>query len=118
MPNALTIVTLFSALSFVFYGLSCLTSKRMGLEFERFGLTKTQRQLTGVLQLIGGLGLLIGYYQSLLLAAISATGLAVLMLLGFLVRLKIKDSIVLSAPALMYALLNTYLALKFFGAFN
>ena len=87
----------------------------MALEFNRFGLTKTQRQLTGVLQLLGGLGLLIGYYYFLLLAGISALGLALLMLFGFIVRLKIKDSIVLSAPSLMYALLNVYLALCFFG---
>jgi hypothetical protein len=118
MISSLTIATLFSALSFVFYGLSCLISKRMVIEFNRFGLNKSQRQLTGALQLIGGLGLLIGYFQSLLLAAASATGLALLMILGFLVRLKIKDSVLLSAPSLMFALLNIYLALHFFGAFN
>ncbi|MGK0379173.1 MAG: hypothetical protein ACJA1Z_002997 [Patiriisocius sp.] len=118
MLNAITIVTLFSALSFLFYGLSCLTSKRMTLEFERFGLSKQQQTLTGIFQLIGGAGLAIGYYQSLILTAISASGLALLMLLGFLVRLKIKDSVVLSAPSLMYALLNLYLALYFFGVLS
>jgi hypothetical protein len=118
MPSALTIVTLFSALSFLFYGVSCLTSKRMTLEFERFGLSKQQQTLTGIFQLIGGAGLAIGYYQSLILTAISASGLALLMLLGFLVRLKIKDSVVLSAPSLMYALLNLYLALYFFGVLS
>ena len=115
MLNAITIVTLFSALSFLFYGLSCLTSKRMTLEFKRFGLSKQQQLLTGILQLVGGIGLAIGYYQSQMLAAISAAGLALLMLLGFFVCLKIKDSLVLSAPALMYALLNIYLALRFFN---
>ncbi|MFT4610792.1 MAG: putative membrane protein YphA (DoxX/SURF4 family) [Glaciecola sp.] len=118
MPSVLTILTLFSALSFLFYGLSCLTSKRMTLEFERFGLTKQQQTLTGILQLIGGAGLVIGYYQSLKLAAISSTGLTVLMLLGFLVRLKIKDSLVLSAPSLVYALINLCLTLQFFGCLN
>lgn len=114
MIGALTVMTLFSAASFVFYGISCLTSKRMQLEFERFGLAK-QRALTGVLQLIGGLGLAIGFYSSFKLAAFSAAGLAILMLSGFVVRLKVKDSVVASAPALMYALLNGYLALRFFG---
>jgi hypothetical protein len=114
MISALTIVTLFSGLSFLFYGLSCLKSKRMAEEFKRFGLDK-QRKLTGILQLIGGTSLIIGYYQYLLLSAFSALGLGVLMLLGFLVRLKIKDSFALSAPSLLYALLNFYLALRFFG---
>ncbi|MGK0324533.1 MAG: hypothetical protein ACJAR4_002587 [Psychroserpens sp.] len=90
----------------------------MTLEFERFGLSKQQQTLTGIFQLIGGAGLAIGYYQSLILTAISASGLALLMLLGFLVRLKIKDSVVLSAPSLMYALLNLYLALYFFGVLS
>ena len=114
MPRAITLLTLFSALSFIFYGMSCLTSSRMASEFERFGLSKNQRNLTGIFQLIGGGGLALGFYISATLAAISAFGLAALMLLGFGVRLKIKDSVVSSAPALMYALLNLYLGLRFF----
>jgi len=114
MPSSLTILTLFSALSFIFYGLSCLTSKRMAIEFNRFGLSKNQRNLTGVFQLLGGSGLALGYYISVPLAAISAFGLAALMFLGFGVRLKIRDSVVLSAPALMYALLNLFLGLRFY----
>jgi hypothetical protein len=117
MISALTIVTLFSGLSFLFYGFSCLKSKRMAAEFKRFGLDK-QRNLTGVLQLIGGTSLIIGYYQHIVLAAFSALGLSVLMFFGFLVRLKIKDSLALSAPSLLYALLNLYLAIRFFGGLN
>ena len=113
MPKLLTVVTLFSAFSFMFYGVSCLTSKRMALDFDRFKLTTSQRQLTGILQLVGGMGLAIGYYTSPILAAVSAIGLAILMIMGFIIRLKIKDSLVLSAPALMYALLNIYLAIRF-----
>lgn len=86
----------------------------MAKEFERFGLSKNQRTITGVFQLIGGSGLGLGYYLLLPLAAFSAFGLALLMFLGFMVRLKIKDSVVLAAPALMYALLNLYLGLLFF----
>ncbi|MGB3607056.1 MAG: DoxX family protein [Psychroserpens sp.] len=114
MPSAITILTLFSSLSFIFYGLSCLTSKRMAIEFGRFGLTPKQRDITGILQLTGGLGLGIGYYLFTPLADFSAFGLSLLMFLGFIVRLKIKDSVIASAPALMYALLNLYLGLRFF----
>ena len=74
MPRAITILTLFSALSFIFYGMSCLTSSRMASEFERFGLSKNQRNLTGIFQLIGGGGLALGFYISATLAAISAFG--------------------------------------------
>lgn len=116
MISALTVVTLFSGLSFIFYGLSCLLSQRMVSEFKRFGLDK-QRKLTGILQLIGGTSLMIGYFYAIQLAAFSALGLGILMLLGFMVRLKIKDSLALSAPSLLYALLNLYLAIRFFGGF-
>jgi len=89
----------------------------MAAEFERFGLSKNQRNITGAFQLLGGLGLGLGYYILLPLAAVSAFGLSALMFLGFGVRLKIQDSVVLSAPALMYALLNLYLGLRFYEVF-
>lgn len=106
------IITIFSALSFTYYGITCLFSKKMVLEFERFGLTPVQRILTGALQLLGSMGLLIGLVQPLI-GLIASSGLAVLMFLGFLVRLKIRDGLVLSLPALLYMILNIYLALGF-----
>jgi len=63
----------------------------------------------GGLQLIGGLGMLIGMCYIPFLHAMSAAGLAVLMTLGFIVRIKIKDSIIQALPSLGYALLNTFI---------
>ena len=76
-------------------------------EFKRFGLEKLGF-LTIILQLIGAAGLLIGlYYKPLLL--LSSLGLGTLMLLGLLVRIRLKDSLWISIPALFYMFLNFYI---------
>lgn len=56
----LAIITFLTAISFLFYGTSCLTTAHMKKEFQRFGYPR-QRLLTGYLQLLGALGLIIGY---------------------------------------------------------
>ena len=106
-------LNLFCAVSFLGYGFSCLSSEHMVREFRRFGLARFRR-LTGTLQLLGGTGLLVGL-QFPVVGAIAAGGLAVQMLLGFGVRLKIRDRLVLCLPALIYLLLcgllcNLYLS--------
>jgi hypothetical protein len=82
----------------------------MNTEFKRYGLDD-QRTLVGTLQLAGALGLILGYFYSPLVCLFSALGLSLLMLLGFGVRLKIRDSILQSTPALLYAVVNGYIAL-------
>jgi hypothetical protein len=100
---------LFSAVSFLFFGYSCLTSLFMRQEFERYGLAK-YRRLTGTLQIIGALCLLGGLFY-LPLAITGAAGLMVLMLLGLAVRIRLRDSFIQSTPALFYALLNLVIVL-------
>lgn len=109
-----TLVTFFSGISFLSYGAALLFSRHMEEEFVRFGFSR-QRMLTGYLQLLGALGLLIGYWLSPEIAFFAATGLCLMMLLGFGVRLKIQDSMLASSPALLYALLNGYLGFHYFG---
>jgi small-conductance mechanosensitive channel len=76
----------------------------MKSEFRRFGLEKLGA-FTAALELVGAAGLLIGLrFQPILL--ISAAGLSILMLLGVAVRIKVKDSLLVSLPALLYMLLN------------
>ena len=104
-----TLATFFSGVSFLFFGISCLTAAYMREEFLRYGLDR-QRPLVGILQLLGGLGLLLGYWFSPLLAAVAAGGLCLLMAGGVGVRVKIGDGPVATAPAFIYALLNGYLA--------
>ena len=104
----LTLSILFSAFSFLFFGWACLFTAQMKSEFSRYGLASFRR-IVGVLQLLGGLGLLIGNLNLPLLQLIAATGLCVLMFLGFLIRVKIKDSFLQAVPSLSYALLNAYI---------
>lgn len=110
--NLLTGLTLVSSISFLFFGAACLFDVRMKDEFIRYHLAD-KRKLTGFLQIFGGIGLLVGWLFSPLLALIACLGLALLMLLGFGVRIKIKDTWLQSLPSLCYALLNAYLAIRY-----
>ncbi len=106
------VLILLIAMAFLFYGYNCLFSEKMTEEFNRFGLNTAQRKTTGVAQIIGALGLIGGcFYWPLGLAA--SAGLTLLMLLGFGVRLKIKDSFAESAPSFILMLINGYFAYYF-----
>jgi hypothetical protein len=79
-------------------------------EFKRFGLEKLGL-LTVILELIGAIGLLIGIKINLLLI-IASLGLGLLMLCGVIVRLRLKDNLWISFPALFYMFLNFYIFFK------
>ena len=72
------------------------------------------RKLTGFLQLIGALGLLIGLYLSPIILLLASTGLFLLMIAGFIVRLKIKDNFIKSSPSFSFAAINLFIAIKTF----
>ena len=105
MMNNLLLI--FSAISFLFFGIGCLRSPYLIAEFERYGVPQF-RTFTGLLQLLGGMGILLGYYWSPL-QRFSCFGLALLMLFGVGIRIKIKDNFIQSFPAAFYCLLNSYL---------
>ena len=104
------LVIIFIALSFFYYGASCLFDKRMKSEFQRFGIPQ-YRRLIGISQLLASLLMAIGYFFPIV-ALIAAIGLAVQMLMGFLLRLKIKDGLLQSSPAFLFMILNAYLAIE------
>lgn len=81
-------------------------------EFRRFGLPDSQRILTGVLQLMGAAGLIAGLIMPAL-GLLSSAGLALMMLIAFGVRIRIKDGLAQSAPSLAFMIINGYLALGF-----
>lgn len=85
----------------------------MKSEFKRFGLEKFG-PITVVLELLGGLGLLVGLKFHLILA-LSSGGLALLMLLGVSVRIKVKDTLLVTFPAILFMLVNAYI---FFVSLN
>jgi uncharacterized membrane protein YphA (DoxX/SURF4 family) len=109
MNTIYILLVLFSGISFITYGSLLLDSAEMQNEFKRFELERFTT-LTGLLELLGGIGLLVGLKAELILL-ISSGGLTLLMLLGFGVRLKIKDSFWLSFPSLFFMLLNLYVFL-------
>ena len=100
----LNILIVISSVSFLIYGISYFTTPNMKIEFKRFGLEKFGA-LTAILEILGALGLLLGIrFNPILL--ISSGGLDILMFLGVIVRIKMKDSLLISTPAAIYMLLN------------
>jgi len=77
-------------------------------EFVRYGIPQF-RKLTGWLQLLGSLGIIIGFWIDYL-QIFSTIGLSLMMLLGVTVRIKIKDNLTKILPALFYFLLNAFLS--------
>ena len=82
----------------------------MKSEFNRWGISKF-RVVVGCAQLTGGFGLLLGFYFPVM-TLLSSLGLTVLMLLGFILRLIVKDGIVKSTPAFIYIIINLFILLN------
>jgi uncharacterized membrane protein YphA (DoxX/SURF4 family) len=105
-----------SIVLFLYYGITVLVSDAMAAEFERFGLSRF-RKLTGGLEVLGALGLILGYFVSPFDIAASA-GLTVLMAAGVIVRFRSGDSLVDALPALVMALLNAFIFIHAIGITN
>ena len=101
---------LFSSVSFFFYGLSSFFNSFMIDEFIRYRIPQF-RKLTGWFQLLGSLGIIIGFWVDNL-QALSTICLSLMMLFGVAVRIKIKDNLIKILPAVFYCILNAYLSFK------
>ena len=101
-----------SAISFLGYGAACFLSDSLKKEFDRYRFG-SQRALIGGLQLCAALGLLAGLSKPWIGRA-AAAGLALMMLVAVGVRIRIKDTLLQTTPALFYLVLNAYLG---FAAF-
>ena len=110
MYNIEKVAHLISSIAFIGYGLGCLTLPQFKIEFQRYGLAKL-RTLIGVLEVLGGVGLLFGFFNPQL-KVLSEFCLALLMFFAVLVRLKIRDSLASSLPAIVLLLLNVFIALN------
>ena len=97
-------LVIFSGLSFLIFGYLCFFSSYFKNEFIRYGIPNF-RKITGFFQSLGGLSLIIGVFIDQL-AVIASLGLTILMILGVNVRLKIKDGLLKTMPAIFYAFLN------------
>jgi len=107
MNYLLLFCVLFSSLSFIGYSISYFTSSHMQTEFERFKLKKFGVFII-ILEMLGAIGLLAGLVFTPILL-LSSGGLAILMLLGLITRIKSKDSFLVSSPAIFYMILNSYI---------
>jgi hypothetical protein len=102
-----TICVLLSSLSFYAYTGYFFKSSQMKSEFKRFGLEKFGLIIMA-LQFLGATGLLVGLAYNPILV-FSSLGLSLLMLSGFIVRLKLRDSLWVTLPSLFYMVLNAYI---------
>jgi len=109
-------IVVFNCVTLLFYGASCLVSARMQSEFRRYGIPQ-YRIMTGLLEIAGSIGVLVGLYIHVI-GLLAASGLSILLLCGFGLRIKIRDDIIQSGPALGYCLLNAYIAATFFSFIN
>ena len=98
------IIIVFTAISFIAYGINSFISNRMILEFKRWGLEKSRKEI-GSFQLICGIGILIGLKLNSILI-FSSVILIIMMLVAVYVRIKIKDNISEIIPALAYLILG------------
>mgnify|MGYP000424236199 FL=1 len=116
--NITLIISLFSGISFIVYGISSFRSKRMISEFQRWGYGN-HRKLIGCFQLIGGAGLIYGslfvintfdsnnsIVNSNNILAGSSLILTIMMIGAVFVRIDIKDKFINILPATFYAILN------------
>ena len=114
MSSSLTnLSVLVSSLSFYAYAASYFLSPHMKSEFKRFNLEKIGL-LTVVLQILGATGLLVGLFFKPILS-LAALGLSLLMLSGLIVRIRVKDGLLVSLPALFFLLLNAFILAESLG---
>ena len=103
---------LLTAIAFLVYGPCCVFSGHMVVEFERYRLARF-RKITGYLQILGAVGLLIGFLGTPIVGLLASLGLSIQMLLGFGVRLLIRDSLLQCLPSLSFMMINVGLVFGF-----
>ena len=103
---------LLTAIAFLVYGPCCVFSGHMVVEFERYHLARF-RKITGYLQILGAVGLLIGYLGTPIVGLLASLGLSIQMLLGFGVRLLIRDSLLQCLPSFSFMMINVGLVFGF-----
>lgn len=104
------------ALFFTAYSMQCFYSPFVKREFFRYGLPPSVRILTGILQLMGAMGLITGMLIPFI-GLMASVGLTLMMVVAFGVRIKIKDGPKETAPSFIFIFLNAYLIKLFYAVF-
>ena len=107
----LVVLALISGLTFLYYGSQILFRTEMGEEFARYGMPQV-RGFVGVMEILGGTAVLLGLAFAPL-GALGAAGLTLLMILGLIVRLSLRDAPRRMVPAAALAVLNGVLLVLF-----
>ena len=107
----LGVLALVSGVSFLYYGFKVFLRTESAEEFERFGVPAVRR-LVGVLEVAGGTAVILGLVVAPLGAA-AAAGLTTLMVLGVIVRIRIRDTPRLMVPAASLGALNAVIVVLF-----
>lgn len=100
-------------IAFLYYGLSVLFANAMVKEFDRYGLPQF-RKLVGILEVLGAVGLFVGYFVPGLVV-VAAGGLTLLMVLGVGIRFRSGDSLGDALQALVMMLVNLFICLYALG---
>jgi len=98
------IITVFLAISFIVYGITSFYSMRMISEYRRWGYQKL-RPLIASFQLFAGIGLFTGMHYPFILILFSFL-LCIMMMVAIFARIRIKDTIINTFPAVFYMVLN------------
>lgn len=105
-----TICVLISSFSFYAYVVSYFISPHMKNEFKRFNLERIGL-ITIILEFLGATGLLVGLVYNPILI-LSSLGFSILMICGLIVRLRMKDNIWITFPAVLFMILNIYIFIE------
>ncbi len=105
------VLALASGVAFLFYGVRVLREPHLEAEFHRYGIPDA-RHLVGVLEILGGVGVIAGLLLPALGAA-AAAGLTTLMILGLAIRIRLRDTPRQMMPAAVLAVLNAALVVLF-----
>lgn len=108
------VLALISGVSFLRYGFDILFRPRLRKEFRRYGMPG-MRNVVGVLEILGGGAVLLGLAYAPL-GAFGSAGLAILMMLGLIIRIRIHDAPRLMVPAACLCGLNAVLVVLFLSS--
>lgn len=110
----LVVLALTSGLSFLHYGFGVLFRPRLRTEFSRYGMPGV-RNFVGVMEMAGGAAVLSGLAFAPV-GTLAAAGLTVLMILGLVVRVRLRDTPRLMVPAAALGVVNAVLVVLFLGS--
>ena len=110
MPTLTVLLEAISVAAFLFYGIACLRSPKLEVEFARYQLARW-RVLVGWLEIAGALGLLAGQFFPFLRVA-AAAGLVLLMICGLWARWRVRDPWYAMAPAFVLGVVNLFIILS------